>query len=217
MNTYNLDPISKEKEQKNIEYIANQNKYNITTIDKINDQSKNNNRKDKKENPYTKRTTITYVGKETNTIARLFKNTRVRISYRTRNTIQKILTNNTTKNKDKYIESGIYQLNCPDCDSKYVGQTGGSFRVRFAEHFRDFKYQNNKSKFAQHLLEQKHSISPIENITEILHTTNKGRFINTVEQYHIYKITPKNVQINDKNTVKPNIIFQTMTHAQPDR
>jgi ATP-dependent protease HslVU (ClpYQ) ATPase subunit len=173
--------------------------------------------KTKKENPYTKWTTITYVGKETNTIARLFKNTRVRISYLTRNTIQKILINNTTKSKEKYIESGIYQLNCPDCDSKYVGQTGRSFRVRFAEHFRDFKYQNNKSKFAQHLLEQKHSIGPIENIMEKLHTTNNGRFMNTVEQYHIYKITQKNVQINDKNTVKPNIVFQTLTHAQPDR
>ena len=47
---------------------------------------------------------------------------------------------------------------------KYVGQTGRPFRVRFQEHFRDYKNANNKSKFAQHLLEHSHSIGPIENM-----------------------------------------------------
>jgi len=47
---------------------------------------------------------------------------------------------------------------------KYVGQTDRPFHVRFQEHFRDYKYANNKSKFAQHLLDNRHSIGPIENI-----------------------------------------------------
>ena len=30
----------------------------------------------------------------------------------------------------------------------YTGQTGWPFKVRFKEHLWDFKYKNNKSKFA---------------------------------------------------------------------
>jgi hypothetical protein len=56
---------------------------------------------------------------------------------------------------------------------KYIGQTGRPFKVRFHEHFRDFKYGNKKSKFALHLLENKHSIGRIESIMETVHITNK--------------------------------------------
>jgi hypothetical protein len=56
---------------------------------------------------------------------------------------------------------------------KYVGQTGRPFLVRFQEHFRDYKYANNKSKFPQHSLDNSHSIGPIENIMDVLFTTSK--------------------------------------------
>jgi hypothetical protein len=58
---------------------------------------------------------------------------------------------------------------------KRIGQTGGPFHVRFQEHFRDCKYANNKSKFAQHLLDKKYSIGAIENIMDVLNITSKGR------------------------------------------
>jgi len=60
----------------------------------------------------------------------------------------------------KYENSGIYQLTCPTCNMKYTGQTDQSFKLRFQEHVRDFKYGNGKSKFAQHLLENGHAIGP---------------------------------------------------------
>ena len=65
---------------------------------------------------------------------------------------------------------------------RYIGQTGRSFRVRFQEHFRDFKYGNNKSKLAMHLLENKHSIGHIEDITKMLYKTNKYRLMNTTNR-----------------------------------
>jgi len=37
------------------------------------------------------------------------------------------------------------------------GQTRKPFKIRLQEHFRDFKYWNNMSKFAQQLLENIHS------------------------------------------------------------
>jgi hypothetical protein len=72
---------------------------------------------------------------------------------------------------------------------KYVGQTGRPFKVRFQEHLRDFKYGSKKSKFAQHLLENEHSIGPMENIMEAIHITNKGRMIDTLERYYIFRET----------------------------
>jgi hypothetical protein len=35
------------------------------------------------------------------------------------------------------------------------------FKVGFQEHLRDFKHRNNRSKFAQHLLENKQGIGPM--------------------------------------------------------
>jgi hypothetical protein len=68
---------------------------------------------------------------------------------------------------------GIYQLTCPSCNRKYIGQTDRPFRIRFQEHFLDYKYMNNRSKFAHNLLENEHHIVPMENIMDILYTISK--------------------------------------------
>jgi len=49
----------------------------------------------------------------------------------------------------------------------YIRQTDRPIHVKFQEHFHDYKYVNNKSKFAQHLLDNRHSIGPIENIMDV--------------------------------------------------
>ena len=47
----------------------------------------------------------------------------------------------------------------------------------------------------------------IDDTLEILHTTHKGRNMNTIEQFYIHIETMKGTQINDKSTAKPNKIF----------
>jgi ferritin-like metal-binding protein YciE len=100
---------------------------------------------------------------------------------------------------------------------KYIGQRGSPFNVRFQEHFRDYKYSNNKSKFAQHLLDNKHTIGPIENIMDVIHTASKGRLLDTIEKIYIYNETRRNNQIKDKCTVKPNVVFETVILENTDR
>jgi hypothetical protein len=68
----------------------------------------------------------------------------------------------------------------PTCHKKYTGQTGRSFKTRFQEPFRDFKYRNNKSTFAQHLLENGHSIGSMEDIMETVYITKKSHLMNTL-------------------------------------
>ena len=68
-----------------------------------------------------------------------------------------------------------------------------------------------------HHLENNHSIGPIDNIMEVLHSTSKGKLMDTLVRFHIYKITPENIQINDKNTSKSNIIFETIVQEENNR
>jgi hypothetical protein len=75
----------------------------------------------------------------------------------------------------------------------------------------------NKPKFSQHLLENKHFIGPMENIMDILYTTSKGRMLDTLEKFYIYRETKRNKQINDKLTVKPNVICDVLVHKDHHR
>ena len=158
-----------------------------------------------------------YVGKETRAITKIFKNTNVKVAFSTRNTIEKLLATGHQHTKYKYKNCGIYQITCPTCNIKYIGQTGSPFKVRFQEHFRDFKYGNGKSRFVQHLLENGHSIGPMESIVETVHVTSKGRMMDTLERFYIFRETKLNDQINDKSTIKPNIIFDTIVRRDPHR
>ena len=53
-------------------------------------------------------------------------------------------------------------------------------------------------------------MGPMENIMDIVHITNKGKMINTLEIFHIYNETKIDNQINDKCTVRPDIIFNML-------
>jgi hypothetical protein len=79
------------------------------------------------------------------------------------------------------------------------------------------KYENKNSKFAQHLLENKHPIDPMESIMETVHITNKGPMIDTIEEYYIFRKRKLNYQINDKLIIKPNLIFETVVHKDAHR
>ena len=134
----------------------------------------------------------------------MFKNTDVKVTFTTDNTTERCLATKHGTDQSKYDKSGIYQLTCPHCKMKYTGQTGRPLKIRFQDHLIDFKYGNNKLKFTQHLLENKHGFGPMEDTMDIVHITNKGKMMDTLERYYIYKETKSNKPINDKLTVKPN-------------
>jgi hypothetical protein len=52
---------------------------------------------------------------------------------------------------------------------------------------------------------------------DIINTTNKGKMLKTLEKFYIYKETSINNQLNDKCTVKPNVIFDTLTQTDTVR
>jgi len=52
---------------------------------------------------------------------------------------------------------------------------------------------------------------------ETIHITKKGKMMDTLERFHTFRKTKFNNQINDKLTVKANIIFETIVHEDPYR
>ena len=63
----------------------------------------------KEERTKTKWATFIYVGRQTKFITKLFKNTNLKISFKTENAIAKLLTqNNKNTNFNKFNKSGIY-------------------------------------------------------------------------------------------------------------
>jgi len=211
MNNYQLNKSSKEQEYTTIKQIMYNNKYDLSILN-IN-RTKHMEKQEK--NGTQKWAKFTYMGKETKFITKLFKNSPVKVSF----TISRILSHRPThkKTRNQLDKSRVYILICPDCNMKYVGQTGRSFRIRFQEHYHDFKYNNNKSKFAMHLLENHHSIGHIDNIMEVLYITKKGRTMDTIKNYYIYKETKNGNQINDKNIIKQNKIYDAVIQGEIDR
>jgi hypothetical protein len=65
----------------------------------------------------------------------LFKNSNLKISLKTENTIGKLLTNNRNNNPNKLNKSDIYQLTHQDCNGKYNGHTGRPFHYKVPRTF----------------------------------------------------------------------------------
>jgi hypothetical protein len=114
------------------------------------------------------------VGHKIKAITRLLKKAGIRTVFTTKYTLGNLLRWQQGRD-DKYDSNGVYQLKCTDCDKKYVGQTGRSFKTRFNEHRRDFDACGTKSLYAKHLLEHKHAMHSMENCMTILEHRQKGR------------------------------------------
>jgi hypothetical protein len=208
--TYSLGPVAKTQETNTIKQILQNNKYNpeiLTTLtSNITHLSKHH-----QERKLQKWAKFTYIGKETRIITKLFKNTQVRTALSTTNKLGKLLNTRTrAPMKSKFDNTGVYQLTCPTCQKKYTGQTGRSFQIRYKEHFRDFKYNHSKSKFACHVINEDHSFGKMEDIMEPKYITNKGNMLDTMEKFYIYQETYYDNQINDKLTTLTNPIFDTL-------
>ena len=212
INTYDFSTSIKQAEIDTIKHILRNNSYEVSLLDKMirKEMMRKPSQQQMPEHPKQKWAKFTYVGSETRIVTKLFRHTQVKVAYTTKNNLEKLLRSNSTNGTNKYTRSGIYQLNCPTCSKKYIGQTSRSFQVHFREHKHDYKYMCYKSKFAQHLLEEGHSFDTMENIMKIIHYARKGRMMDALEKFHIYNITHKGVQINDRLTIHRNPIFDAV-------
>jgi hypothetical protein len=67
--------------------------------------------------------------------------------------------------------------------------------VRFCEHYNDYKHGHNRSKFAQHITDEGHSFGPMNEIMEVVHIARKGKMLDTLEKFYMYKETKHGNQL----------------------
>jgi len=54
-------------------------------------------------------------------------------------------------------------------------------------------------------------------IMEVVHDAKKGKMLNMLEKFYIYRETKHGNQINEKLTMKPNPIFEALGQHSPHR
>jgi hypothetical protein len=119
------------KEKDTIHQILINNKYDPSIIEDVKKKKKNHQKQNTEETEKTKWAKFTYVGKETRFIPKVFKRFNIKIAFNAGNTIEKLFATKQNQEKNKYEKSGIYQLTCPNCDKKYIGQTGSHSKPEF--------------------------------------------------------------------------------------
>ena len=112
MKMYKLTPESQQKKE------TRYNESWLITITKPLPWTKLEKKKGTQKRKWAK---FTYIRKETRFITKLFKNTDVKVTFTTDNSIERRLARKYGTDHSKYDTSGIYQLTCPDCKMKYTG------------------------------------------------------------------------------------------------
>jgi hypothetical protein len=102
------------------------------------------------------------------------------------------------------------------CPTKYIGQTGRPFNIRYKEHIRDTKNNNSNSGYSNHILNTGHSYGNITDTMEIIKIERKGKHLNILERYHMYKISKEGIHMKDMHneTYHPNIRGNTQYRHQ---
>jgi hypothetical protein len=59
-------------------------------------------------------------------------------------------------------------------------------------------------------------MGPLQDIMDVIHVRRKGKMMDTLEKFHIFWETKLNNQLMI-DTIKPNIIFETIVHYDHSR
>jgi hypothetical protein len=98
-------------------------------------------------------------------------------------------------------------MNCP---LKYLGQTGRTFKTRYKEHIQAIRSNNSNSGYANHMLNTGHTYGSIADTMTVLKAEKKGKHLNTLDKYHIYKTIKEELQMNDTYIDTHNPIFEVI-------
>jgi len=134
---------------------------------------------------------MTFVPNISYKLQKPFRENRLEIVYRSDQKLINLL--GSTKDKvPNFQKSGIYGVQCSDCNKVYYGQTKRNIEERVKEHFQCIKLnQPNKSALAAHVLVDGHD-GVSKNNVKLIKQINDDRRLDAYEAYFIQ---------NDKNSL----------------
>lgn len=140
----------------------------------------------KREAPKPKWIRIPFLGRLSGKISRVLRKFDLRPAYYSVNRIQDIFP--SSKDPIPILEkSGVYRLECADCPTVYIGQTGRKLKDRTAEHERAVRnHARERSNFAAHILDHGHYFSTSTD-AHLLHQATRGPKLTALEEIEIHK------------------------------
>lgn len=149
------------------------------------------------------RTSMSFIPKITNKLKTIFAQHKMDMVFKRENKLRQLL--GTAKEKsDENLKSGIYEVNCPDCDEKYYGQTTRNLPVRFKEHMRHTKFNRpHLSAVAKHILSNEHWSISVDTASAV----NDNKRLDAYESYYIRR--QPNVMNTDNGNID-SVLFQTV-------
>ena len=186
-----MDKAEYYKEQKTILHIAEENGYNKNLVfkkikkaklKKIIKEATTFNKETENNNTFSE---FTYHPKTFNKFKKIFKEQNIILAPTNRYSVLKLLNSKTKDEIPPINRSGIYQINCKDCEKCYIGQTKRNLKTRVKEHFRNIKQkQEDKSAVAFHFWNKNHDIDPNPKLLKGVINKNK---LTTWENILIWK------------------------------
>jgi hypothetical protein len=67
----------------------------------------------------------------------------------------------------------------------------------YKEHIQAIRINNSNSGYSNHMLNTGHAYGTITDTMDIIKTGRKGKHLNTLEKYHICRISKDNLHMND--------------------
>lgn len=126
---------------------------------------------------------LPFLGRSSQNLARILKNYGFRTAFYSLHTLRNLYT---PKDPTPLLQkSGVYKIECGDCDAVYIGQTGRALGERIAEHDSDANTERPESAFARHIVATGHRKTN-KNVS-LLHYSPKGRVLNRLEEIEIIK------------------------------
>jgi hypothetical protein len=161
----------------------------------------------KTELPTKKWITFTFRNPTVRKITNLFRNTNLKIAFKTNNSIQWIL-NIQERDNNQHSQNGIYRMICHTCHKSYIGQAVRKIETRYKEHIRYIRHNNSRSAYASHILQNTHEYGPLQTTMDLLQKEKNGIRMNTLENYYIQHFTHHNNIIDEQSCVRHNPLFQ---------
>jgi hypothetical protein len=73
--------------------------------------------------------------------------------------------------------------------------TNRAFHTRYKEHRQAIRSKNGNSRYSKHILNTGHTYGTITDTVDIIKVEKKEKHLNTLEKYHIHKISKDRLQL----------------------
>jgi hypothetical protein len=82
-----------------------------------------------------------------------------------------------------------------DCPIEYIERMGRTFQTRYKEHIQETRNNNGNSGYSIHILNTGYAYGNITDTMKSYENREKGKYHNTPERCHIYKMSKDGLQI----------------------